>query len=363
MSKATKAAKQVAILTDRLSDRGGGTERYVMELIQVLLRHRHKVLVYTAKVDLDDAVLKHERLRIVCRSFSYCPRKLRYPLFLRFLRKHFHPRNFDAVIGINTPYSPHISICCGTWLGSMLANRHQLFNPLNWPRVYFERKKYLGCQWLLARSPMQKRELSRLFKAPEERIHVLPPPIMHPFKPKDKHSRLHYRRKHGLDDRRWNFLFPSTGHHRKGLGLIIKALNQLANADCRVVVAGSAPGFYRSAYARYCGYVKEMEELYHACDASLLFSNYEPFGRVVPESLLCATPVFLSDRVGARYLVSEAGMGRVLPAGEAVRLASALTDFMANPAPFPLHHLDELRRHVSWDSHIRLLLSLPWRAS
>ena len=73
----------------------------------------------------------------------------------------------------------------------------------------------------------------------------------------------------------------------------------------------------------------------------------------------CNRPDALSAVLAALGRQSD----RVLPAGEAVRLASALTDFMANPAPFPLHRLDGLRRHVSWDSHIRLLLSLPWRAS
>ena len=355
--------KRVAILTDKLLVRGGGTERYVMELIRALLQSRHRVSVYATKADLPEALGAHPQLSLVCCPLSWCPRKLRAPFFLRFLKRNFHPRDFDLVIGINTPYSPHISICCGTWLGSMLANRHQLFNPLNWPRVYFEKKKYLGCQWALPRSLMQKQELSRLFHVPDNRMRVQPPPIMHPFKPKDKHSRAHYRRKHGLDDRRWNFLFPSTGHHRKGLGLIIKAFNQLANSDCRVVVAGSAPSFYRSPYARYLGYVKEMEELYHACDASLLFSNYEPFGRVVPESLLCATPVFISDQVGARSLLSEAGMGRVLPRRQPEKLAAAVASFMAAPPPFPHHRIEALRQQLSWDTHLKVLLSLPKRAS
>ena len=351
--------KHVAILTDRLLDRGSGTERYVMELIQALLQSHHRVSVHTTKVAVTKTMLADPQLNVVCYALPYCPRKLRFPFFLRFLQRSFRPQDFDMVIGINTPYSPHISICCGTYLGSMLANHYELLKPLNWLRVHFEKKKYRGCQWVMPRSLMQKQELTRLFQVPENRIRVAPPPVMPAFKPKDEHSRSLYRDKYRLSERRWNFLFPSTGHHRKGLGLIIKAFSELANPQCRIVVAGSRLGFYRSPYLHYVGYVEAMEELYHACDASLLLSNYEPFGRAVAESLLCATPVFISDRVGAQSLLLEAGMGWVLPLEQPEKLAAALARFIAEPPPFPYHCIQLLRQQLSWERHLKLLSSLP----
>ena len=241
----------------------------------------------------------------------------------------------------------------------MLADRRQLFKPLNWVRVYFERKKYRGCQWLMARTPMQKQELVRLFDVPEDRIRVLPPPVMQSFTPKDKRSRASGRAKYHLSDRRWNFLFPSTGHRRKGLDVIIEAFTRLAHPDCRVVVAGNPVRRRPNPYLHYLGYVDAMEELYHACDATLLLSSYEPFGRVVAESLLCATPVFVSDRVGAQSLLAEEGMGCVVPTGDVAQLTAALAAFIAKPPSFPYHRIEALRRDVSWDTHIDTLSSLP----
>lgn len=349
--------KQVAIISDRLIV-SGGTERYLMGLIQALLQTDHRVFVYTTKVKVPESLLAHPQLSVVCHALSYCPRGLRTPFFLRFLRKNFHPQDFDMVIGINTPYSPHISVCCGTWMGSMLANRLEMLKPLNWLRVYFEKKKYHGCRWLVVHSPMQKRELRRLFQVPESRIQVLLPPVMHPFKPKDEDTRAFYRNKYRLSDRRWNFLFPSTGHRRKGLDVVVKAFAQLANPDCRVVVAGSRSGLYHSPYLHCLGYIEAMEELYHACDASLLLSNYEPFGYVVAESLLCATPVFISDQVGAQCLLLEEDMGHVLPARSPEKLAAALAAFIAAPPTFPYHRIAALRRRVSWHAHVKALSSL-----
>ena len=184
-----KPHRRAAILSDRLLARGGGTERYILELIRSLLQRRYDVCVYTTRVSVPPPFLNQTGLQLVCHPLPFCPRKLRAPFFLRTLRRHFRPHGFDMIIGINTPYSPHISVCCGTYLGSMLADRRQLFKPLNWVRVYFERKKYRGCQWLMAHTPMQKQELVRLFDVSEDRIRVLPPPVMQSFAPKNEHSR------------------------------------------------------------------------------------------------------------------------------------------------------------------------------
>jgi len=57
----------------------------------------------------------------------------------------------------------------------------------------------------------------------------------------------------------------------------------------------------------------------------VLPSEYEPFGLVVNEAMLCRCPVIVSDRVGARFdLIREGETGYVFPCGDTVALAALL---------------------------------------
>jgi glycosyltransferase involved in cell wall biosynthesis len=57
----------------------------------------------------------------------------------------------------------------------------------------------------------------------------------------------------------------------------------------------------------------------------VLPSEYEPFGLVINEGMLCGCPVIVSDRVGARSdLVIENETGFVYPCGDIEALTSLL---------------------------------------
>jgi glycosyltransferase involved in cell wall biosynthesis len=78
---------------------------------------------------------------------------------------------------------------------------------------------------------------------------------------------------------------------------------------------------------RFLGFVNQsrLPETYNASDIFVLPSEYEPFGMVVNEAMLCRCPVIVSDRVGARFdLVKEGETGYVFPCGDIDALASAL---------------------------------------
>ena len=67
-----------------------------------------------------------------------------------------------------------------------------------------------------------------------------------------------------------------------------------------------------SEKVRFLGFVNQsgLPEAYTASDILVLPSDYEPFGLVVNEAMLCQCPVIVSDRVGARYdLVTPGGDG------------------------------------------------------
>jgi glycosyltransferase involved in cell wall biosynthesis len=78
---------------------------------------------------------------------------------------------------------------------------------------------------------------------------------------------------------------------------------------------------------RFLGFVNQsgLPETYRASDILVLPSEYEPFGLVVNEAMLCRCPVIVSDRVGARFdLVREGKTGYVFPCGDTGALGALL---------------------------------------
>jgi glycosyltransferase involved in cell wall biosynthesis len=84
---------------------------------------------------------------------------------------------------------------------------------------------------------------------------------------------------------------------------------------------------------RFLGFVNQssLPEVYTASDLLVLTSQYEAFGLVVNEAMLCRCPAVVSDHVGARFdLVREGETGYVYPCGDesalAERIQTALSD-------------------------------------
>ncbi len=78
---------------------------------------------------------------------------------------------------------------------------------------------------------------------------------------------------------------------------------------------------------RFLGFVNQsaLPGLYCSSDVMVLPSEYEPFGVVVNEAMLCGCPVIASDRVGARFdLIREGETGFVYPAGNVDALSMIL---------------------------------------
>jgi glycosyltransferase involved in cell wall biosynthesis len=90
------------------------------------------------------------------------------------------------------------------------------------------------------------------------------------------------------------------------------------------------------------GFVNQtgLPDIYVASDLLVLPSEYEPFGLVVNEAMLCSCPAVVSDRVGAKYdLVREGETGRVFPCGDIDALTSILRSMLGDR--FQLEQLGE----------------------
>jgi glycosyltransferase involved in cell wall biosynthesis len=88
-----------------------------------------------------------------------------------------------------------------------------------------------------------------------------------------------------------------------------------------------------SERVRFLGFVNQSQlpAVYRASDLFVLPSEYEPFGLVVNEAMLCGCPVVVSDRVGARYdLIREGETGLVYSCGNVDALAAILQNLLCD---------------------------------
>ncbi len=89
-----------------------------------------------------------------------------------------------------------------------------------------------------------------------------------------------------------------------------------------------------SEHVRLLGFVNQsaLPEVYRAADVLVLPSQYEPFGVVVNEAMLCGCVPVVTDRVGARFdLIDDGRTGFVYPAGDVEKLAELLRDLLGDP--------------------------------
>jgi glycosyltransferase involved in cell wall biosynthesis len=84
---------------------------------------------------------------------------------------------------------------------------------------------------------------------------------------------------------------------------------------------------------RFLGFVNQtkLPPIYRSCDLFVLPSEYEPFGVVVNEAMLCGCPVIVSNRVGARFdLVEPGSTGFIYPVGDVGALSGLLREMMSS---------------------------------
>jgi glycosyltransferase involved in cell wall biosynthesis len=102
---------------------------------------------------------------------------------------------------------------------------------------------------------------------------------------------------------------------------------------------------------RFIGFANQTQlpEIYRASDLMVLPSEYEPFGVVVNEAMVCGCPVVVSDHVGAGYdLVSPGENGFVFPIGDVDSLAAILRETLIAPDRLRVLGDAARRRMRSW---------------
>lgn len=86
--------------------------------------------------------------------------------------------------------------------------------------------------------------------------------------------------------------------------------------------------------AHFLGFANQSQlpSIYRAADLLVLPSDYDAFGVVVNEAMVCGCSAIVSDRVGASGdLIEEGETGNVYPCGDVDRLAALLRETLSSP--------------------------------
>jgi glycosyltransferase involved in cell wall biosynthesis len=108
---------------------------------------------------------------------------------------------------------------------------------------------------------------------------------------------------------------------------------------------------------RFLGFVNQsaLPETYSSSDIFVLPSEYEPFGVVVNEAMLCGCCVIVSDRVGARFdLVREGETGFIYRGGDVDALAKVLSEAASDLARLKCIGRAARKRMETWSPAINV---------
>lgn len=332
----------------------GGIERYLLTLVDAL--HARGIRPTVVARRFDPALPEYGWVDPVRIATFGLPAALRDRWFSWRLAALKRRHGWYPLIGLNQTSVSDIAVCGSTHPGYLDAIgrtpdwRDRLITAL-------ERQHFRGAQVVIAHSRHMAEQVARYHGVPPERIEVLHPPVdTQRFHPVDAAQRLALRRRLDLPEDRAVFLLASTGHARKGLDLLVRALGH-SPLPVLLVVAGR-PVDVRAPNLRWLGYRSDIEDVYRAVDCTVMASRFEPFGLVGVETVLCGTPLLGARGMGCLEVI---GGDALLPfdVDDPASLDAAVRQVLARWQAGRLQVRDPaaaLRYDPSVDAHLDALL-------
>lgn len=322
----------------------GGTERCVASLAEALAARGHGVTVFSSMKEtslLPEAAWR--RVPIVAR-----PHLARFLSFLvvsavvRATSRILRRERFDVVHSTGPDVlRPTVSTfhCCAPTVadglrqeaarrrpGGRRSRLRRRSNILAY-RVIALFERYVvgaGARRVIAVSPGLARELDGAYRPRKGRVVVIPNGVaLDEFRPATWAERRALRMELGLPEARPVLLFVGHNWERKGLGVLVRALELLARRDsgpppCLVVVGGGDRAYEESVRARLDGDVRftgtraDLPRLYMAADLCVLPSTQDAFGLPVLEAMAVGLPAIVSRCAGVAELIADGVDGILL---------------------------------------------------
>ena len=335
-----------------------GLTYHAQLVAEELARRGHQVTVLASRQsrDLPRQPVIHNGVRIVR---LWAPIRLSrgmimpaYPWrLLRLMRQH-------DIVSIHTPMleTALVSLMASAAGVKIVPTHHgDLFLPDGLANKLIVKLMYLMYAYMAGRAPRiigyseDYRENSYYLRPFRDKVTAIYPPISIPEPNAEDIAKLRSQWRKGGGP---IIGFAGRFAHEKRPDLLIKALEIINRKypNTTVVFAGEDHVNYESTWRKhralvesyksqliFLGLIRDRQELanyYAACDILVMPSNNECFGLTQVESMLCGTPVVMTDIYGGRVPVLVTGMGKLAKSGDWRSIGETAVELLDNREKF-----------------------------
>ena len=322
---------KIALVRKNFSPKGGGGERYSVDLARALRDFGHEVHVFASRYESLKGVACHN-VAVPLKPFG-----LQSMVFARNARLALDRSEFDIVNGLSQIYPQDVyrmgdgihkhwlAVHSGnafTRLYNTISPRHRLI--LNIERKIFTPGNY---KRIVAISNLCKQHAITYYNVPSNLIDVIYCGVNFDiFNSSVRNEGELLRKNLGIDRKAIVVLFVGMNFARKGLASLLRAVSQLRDKEkyrILIVGKGNITRFRKVArelgldgISMFCGFQDGMPSFYGCADVFVLPSYYEPLGNACLEAMACGLPVIATRETGASELIAHGSSGFIMDTPE-----------------------------------------------
>jgi len=331
---------KIALVRKDFSPKGGGGERYSVDLARALRDFGHEVHVFAHRYEPLKGVSFHP-VAVPLKPFG-----LQNWIFAKNVRLALSRNEFDIVNGLSQIYPQDIyRLGDGIHKHWLSVRRPTIFSHL-WDKVsprhrlllHLERKIFSPGNYkrIVANSELCKQHAINYYKVPPQLVDVIYCGVdFDIFNSSVRNEGAQLRTSLGIGREAIVVLFVGTNYARKGLDVLLQAISLLKYKEkyrLLVIGKGNIPRYERLAQRLglqeitvFCGFQEQMPPFYGAAEIFVLPSYYDPFGNVCLEAMACGLPVITTRETGVSELMAHGRSGFVMDHPENI---SALTEWL-----------------------------------
>jgi UDP-glucose:(heptosyl)LPS alpha-1,3-glucosyltransferase len=318
---------KVAIVRKNFLPKGGGGERYSVDLARTLRDFGNEVHVFACRYEPLEGVAIHS-VAVPLKPFG-----LQSMVFARNARLALSRNEFDIVNGLSQIY-PQDVFRMGDgihkhWLdvhpGNTFTRLWNTISPRHGLILNIEKKIFTPGNYkrIVAISNLCKQHAITYYNVPPNLIDVIYCGVNFDIFNSSVRSEGELLRKNlGIDRKTIVVLFVGMNFARKGLVPLLRAVSQLRDKEkyrILIVGKGNISRYMRLArklglngLSMFCGFQDGMPSFYGCADVFVLPSYYEPLGNACLEAMACGLPVIATRETGASELISHGRSGFVM---------------------------------------------------
>ena len=328
---------KIALVCKDYSLERGGLERYSVNLGGSLARQGHDVHVFAhtcqqhPEIQFHRVPLWRPSSPLKNLSFAYFSRKLlQKEAFdvIQSMERVWYQDIFRASDGINP-------VQLKERFANPVVRRLKSMGPRR--RVLQALEDHIfrkgGSRRILTNSHLIKRQIMDYYQVTPEKITVIYNSVdARKFSAvSSADAAADVREKFGVGPDTLLLLFVGNDFRRKGLDLLLTALQKAQPLDFKLLVIGKdkKEAFTRAASPEkvlFLGPQRQIEWYYHGCDLFVLPTRYDAFANVCLEAMACGRPVITSNANGASEVISHGRDGFVIDDADTDQLAHWISE-------------------------------------